>query len=78
MTNIKQWAKAACVRALKSAAQGAILLIGTTAVTLGDVQWLVVFSGAALMAVLSILTSIAGIPEVDNGASVAEIVKEEQ
>lgn len=70
---IKQWIKAAGMRAVKSAAQGAILLIGTTAVTLGDVSWLTVASGAALMAVLSLLTSLAGIPEVADGASVAKL-----
>lgn len=70
---IKQWAKAACVRALKSAAQGAAALVGTTAVTMGDVQWGMVASGACLLAVLSILTSVAGVPEVEGGASVAKI-----
>lgn len=74
--NVKKWAKAAAVRALKSAAQGAVALIGTAAVTLGDVQWGMVASGAALLAVLSMLTSVAGIPEVEDGASVAEIAKE--
>lgn len=73
----KKWLKAAGVRALKSAAQGAILLIGTTAVTLGDVSWITVGSGAALMAVLSLLTSLAGIPEVEDGASVTKLGKAE-
>ena len=72
---IKRWAEAAGVRALKSAAQGAVTLVGTTAVTLGDVSWGVVASGAALLAVLSILTSLAGVPEAEDGASVAEIAK---
>lgn len=72
---IKEWAKAAGVRALKSAAQGAVTLVGTTAVTMGDVQWAVVASGACLLAVLSALTSVAGIPEVADGASVAKIAK---
>lgn len=72
---IKQWAKAAGVRALKSAAQGAIALVGTTAVTMGDVQWGMVASGACLLAVLSLLTSVAGIPEAADGASVARIAK---
>ena len=76
MDKIKQWAKAAGMRAIKSAAQGAILLIGTTAVTLDEVSWAVVASGAALMVVLSLLTSLAGIPEVDAGASIAQIAKE--
>ena len=77
MDKIKQWAKAAGMRAIKSAAQGAIVAIGTTAVTLGDVQWIVVASSAALMGILSLLTSLAGIPEVDAGANITQIVKED-
>lgn len=73
--SIKQWAKAAGVRALKSAAQGAVALVGTTAVTMGDVQWGAVASGALLLAVLSLLTSVAGVPEVEGGASVPKIAK---
>lgn len=75
---IKAWAKAAGVRAVKSAAQGAVALVGTTAVTMGDVQWGMVASGACLLAVLSILTSVAGIPEVADGASVAKIAAGEE
>lgn len=75
--NIVKWLKAAGVRAAKSAAQGAILLVGTTAVTLGDVSWAAVASGAALMAVLSLLTSVAGIPEVEDGANAVKIAKGE-
>lgn len=74
---IKQWLIAAGKRAIKSAAQGAIVTIGTTAVTLGDVSWITVGSGAALMAVLSLLTSLAGIPEVEDGASVTKLGKAE-
>ena len=70
---LKAWAEAAAFRAVKTAAQGAIVTIGTTAVTLGDVDWLVVGSAAALMAILSVLTSIAGVPEVEDGASVAKL-----
>lgn len=58
--------KAALIRAARTAAQSAISFIGTTAVTLHDVHWDIVVSGAALAAVLSILMSIAtGLPEVD-------------
>lgn len=59
----KKWFKAAGVRALKTMAQAAIATIGTTAV-LTEVNWIVVVSTAALSGVLSILTSIAGLPEV--------------
>ena len=62
-TNFKAWIKAAGIRALKTLAQTAVATIGTCAV-LSDVDWLMVASASALAAVLSILTSIAGLPEV--------------
>lgn len=61
------WFKAAGVRALKTAAQAAIAIIGTS-VAMGQVDWALCGSSAALAAVLSLLTSVAGIPEVDGGA----------
>lgn len=64
--NFKQWAKAAGMRAIKTIAQTAIATIGTSAI-ISDVNWLVVGSTAMLSGVLSILTSIAGIPEVKAG-----------
>ena len=60
--NIKNWAKAAGIRAIKTVAQTAVATIGTSAV-LGEVNWVVVTSASALAGVLSILTSIAGLPE---------------
>ena len=57
------WAKAAGVRAVKTVAQTAVATIGTAAV-MGDVNWLMVGSAALLSGVLSVLTSVAGIPEV--------------
>ena len=56
------WFKWAGIRALKTVAQTAIATIGTTAL-LTEVNWLVVLSASALAGVLSLLTSIAGIPE---------------
>lgn len=56
------WIKAAGIRAIKTVAQTAVATIGTS-MSLGDVNWLLVGSASALAGVLSILTSLAGIPE---------------
>ena len=60
---LKKWAKAAAVRAVKTVAQAAVAAIGSSA-ALGDVNWPLVASTAALSGVLSLLTSVAGLPEV--------------
>ena len=63
---MKEWFKAAGIRAIKTVAQTAVATIGTAAV-LGDVNWVMVASAAALAGVLSLLTSVAtGLPEVNN------------
>ncbi|MCI6015369.1 MAG: holin [Dysosmobacter sp.] len=59
----KKWLKAAAVRAVKTVAQTAVATIGTAAV-LGDVNWVMVASASALSGILSLLTSVAGLPEV--------------
>ena len=63
MKNWKTWFKAAGVRAIKTVAQTAVATIGT-AVAMGDVNWLLVGSASLLAGVLSLLTSVAGLPEV--------------
>lgn len=62
----KKWAKAAGIRAVKTVAQAAIAGIGTAA-ALGQVDWKYVLSASVLAGVISVLTSIAGIPEVEEG-----------
>lgn len=65
----KKWIKAAGIRAIKTAAQTAIAMLPTTAFALGEVSWILVISTAAGAAVLSLVTSLAGIPECDDGIS---------
>ena len=60
---IKKWVKCAGVRAIKTVAQTAVATIGTTAV-MGEVNWIMVASASGLAGILSILTSIAGLPEL--------------
>ena len=62
----KNWVKAAGVRAVKTVAQTAVATIGTSAV-LGEVNWIAVGSASLLAGILSLLTSIAGLPEVKAG-----------
>ena len=66
MSNVftKKWFYAAFIRSLKTVAQTAVATIGTSAV-IGDVNWAMVASASALAGVLSVLTSIAGLPEVE-------------
>lgn len=63
MRNWKAWLKAAGVRAVKTIAQTAIATIGTS-VAMGDVNWIMVGSASLLAGILSLLTSVAGLPEV--------------
>ena len=61
---IKKWFKAAGIRAVKTVAQTAVATIGTTAV-MAEVNWMLVGSASLLAGILSLLTSVAGLPEVE-------------
>lgn len=61
--NFKNWAKAAGVRAVKTVAQTAVSIIGVSAL-ISEVNWLAVLSASLLAGILSLLTSIAGLPEI--------------
>ena len=65
MRDWKKWLKCAGIRAIKTVAQTAAATIGTSA-AMGDVNWMMVLSASCLAGVLSVLTSIAGLPETDN------------
>lgn len=70
--NVLKWFKAAGVRALKTIAQTAVATIGTTAV-MNDVDWIMVGSASLLAGILSLLTSVAGLPELNDSNSNSEV-----
>lgn len=70
---IIDWLKAAGIRALKTAAQTAVSILGVATV-LQDVDWMMLLSASALAALMSILTSIAGIPEAGGGAPLHKLL----
>lgn len=61
---MKKWIKAAGIRAIRTWAQAFIALVPTTAVVISDLNWKICLSGATLAAVISLVTSIAGLPEL--------------
>ena len=63
--DMSQWIKAAGIRAVKTVAQTAVATIGT-AMVMGAVDWKMVASASVLSGILSLLTSVAGLPELDN------------
>ena len=74
MRNWKSWIKAAGIRAIRTMAQTAIATIGAAAV-LSDVDWMVVLSASVLAGILSLLTSIAGLPEEEPAETDSEIYR---
>jgi hypothetical protein len=66
MKNFKSWIKAAGIRAIKTVAQTAVASLSTAAL-LDEVNWIAVLSASALAGILSLLTSIAGLPELKEG-----------
>ncbi|MBR4744012.1 MAG: holin [Oscillospiraceae bacterium] len=64
-TNWKKWLKAALIRSVKTMAQTAVALIGTNAIGVTEVDWFAVASAAVLAGIVSLLTSVAGLPEVE-------------
>lgn len=70
--NVLKWFKAAGVRALKTIAQTAVATIGTTAV-MNEVDWIMVGSASLLAGILSLLTSVAGLPELNDSNSNSEV-----
>lgn len=69
---MKKWIKAAGIRAIKTIAQTAIATIGTSAL-MSEVNWLMVLSASVLAGILSLLTSIAGLPELEKETSYDEL-----
>jgi len=76
MTNWKEWIKAAGIRALKTVAQTAVGLLSGNLMGITEVDWLGTLSVAAMAGVLSILTSLAGLPEVPQEHPPEEAAKE--
>ena len=67
--NWKLWAKCAAIRALKTVAQAAVATIGTAAI-ISEIDWKYIVSASLLAGILSLLTSLAGLPEVDQSVEI--------
>lgn len=71
MSNLKEWAKAALIRAIRTFAESALAYIGTGALVLGDVNWMAVLSAGAFGFVTAILLALTGLPEVQKEETTA-------
>ena len=76
MNNVLDWLKCAGIRAIKTMAQAAIGVIGAS-VVMSQVDWKMVLSASVLAGIVSLLTSIAGIPEVAEGKNLSRLIKGE-
>lgn len=74
--DVRSWAVAAGIRAIKTAAQTAVALIGTGAVGFTDLDWVHIASVSGVTAVVSILTSVAGLPEAGGESPLTKLIKE--
>lgn len=74
---MKEWFKAAGIRAIKTAAQAFVAIVGTATV-MGQVDWVAAGSATLLAAILSLATSVAGLPEVNGGAGILSAGKLEE
>lgn len=74
--NLILWLKAASIRAIKTAAQSALAAVPTSAVTIGTVDWRLVAGTAVLAGILSLMTSVAGVPEVGQGRNIASLAND--
>ena len=63
--NIKEWLKAAAIRAVRTFAEAMLAYIGTGAIVLKDVSWLAALSAGAMGAIVALLLALAGLPELD-------------
>lgn len=75
--NLKQWLKAAGIRTIKTMAETALAIIGTNAIGITEVDWLGVISAVALSGVVTLLSCVKGLPEVDS-ATTAELTEQEK
>ena len=75
---VSEWLAAAGIRAVKTMAQAGLAVLGTGLIGVLDVDWMNVLSVMIMAGIMSLLTSIAGLPEVDGGAPLSEVLDDEE